>query len=165
MEAEVPKTPRRTRRRRFDPWRDRGPAVERLLAARGAGATFRQAAAAGGVHVATVCRWAARCPRLASALADAETSARRRRFAGTPARRPSVPWHPACPECGADAEVRAAWGHGFRFWRCGRWPYCPWASWRPRHPKDCPACGGPRYWSHSRKSVSCPLCGVRTKLT
>jgi hypothetical protein len=45
------------------------------------------------------------------------------------------------------------------FWRCSRWPACGWARWRPRHPEDCPACGGPRYWSHSRKSVACAACG------
>jgi hypothetical protein len=146
-------------RKSFDPWRDRQAAVERLLDAREAGATLRQAAAAAGVHVATACRWALRCPPLALALADAARRARRRHLASRPTRRPRVPCHPYCPDCGAAAEVRGAWGYWPKFWRCSRWPSCRWASWRPRHPQDCPACGGPRYWSHSRKTVSCPWCG------
>jgi PAS domain S-box-containing protein len=48
--------------------------------------------------------------------------------------------------------------------RCGRrWPLCPWASWRPRAPRNCPACGGACFWSHSRKSISCGTCGKRTR--
>jgi hypothetical protein len=155
--------------REFDPWNDRAEAVERLLCAREEGATLRQAAAAAGVHVATVCRWARCCPLLDRSLAFAARVARRRRFASMPRRRPSVPWHPACPCCGAAVVVRTCiedWARkrcrgGYwplQFWRCGRWPDCPWANWRPRYPEDCPACGGPRYWSHSRKSVSCPRC-------
>jgi len=145
----------------FDPCRDRQAAVERLLAAREAGATLAQAAAAAGVHVATVCRWQARDPELHTALAAAERSARRRRYASRPRRRPRVPCHPSCPECGAGVEVRGTCGFWPRFWRCRRWPACRWATWRPRHPQDCPQCGGPRYWSHSRLSVACPACGLR----
>jgi hypothetical protein len=149
----------------FDPWRDRWDIVDRLLEAREGGATLRQAAAAAGVHVATVCRWQLRCPPLARALEFAAYFARRLRWARKPRYRPRVSWHRGCPLCGAAAEVRNAWGWpGPAFWRCGRWPGCPWASWRPRFPEDCPGCGGPRYWSHSRKSVSCPRCRVRTTL-
>jgi hypothetical protein len=154
--------------RPFDPWRDREAAVERLLDAREAGATLRQAAAAAGVHVATVCRWQERDPALREALRHAEFVARRRHHASLPRRRRRVPWHPGCPACGAPAQVCSTWRFRARvwrfpapFWRCARWPACPWASWRPRHPEDCPACGGPRYWAHSRKSVACPGCGRR----
>jgi ferredoxin len=151
-------------RARFDPWRDREAPVERLLVARDDGATLREAAAAAGVHVATVCRWARRCPTLAEALADSAQWARRRRYASRPRpeRRPRVPCHPRCPECGAGVEVRGVCGLWPHFWRCARWPACRWASWQPRHPQDCPACGGPRFWAHSRKSVRCPTCGART---
>jgi hypothetical protein len=148
----------------FDPWRDREAAVERLLDAREGGATLSQAAAAAGVHVATVCRWQAGHPPLRQALADAGRYARRLRYASRPRRRPRVPCHPWCPACGAAAAVRNAFGWpGPAFWRCSRWPFCPWASWRPRHPQDCPECGSPRYWSHSRKSVACPGCGRRVR--
>jgi hypothetical protein len=147
--------------RPFDPWRDRKDAVKRLLIARKIGATLCRAAAAAGVHVATVCRWQARDPALRKALSDAKRQARRLRAASRPRRRPRVRCHPACPECGAAAEVRGTWRFWPRFWRCSRWPRCPWASWRPRHPQDCPECGSPRYWSHSRLSIGCPACGRR----
>jgi hypothetical protein len=49
--------PRRGRRKKFDPWRDRGPALDAILEARENGRTLRQAAAAAGIHVATLCRW------------------------------------------------------------------------------------------------------------
>jgi hypothetical protein len=48
-----------------------------------------------------------------------------------------------------------------RFWRCGRWPLCSWASWRPRAPRNCKRCGAPCYWSHSRKSIGCSACKMR----
>ena len=152
---------RKRHRVTFDPWRDREAAVERLLAAREDGATLGEAAAAAGVHVATVCRWQARDRALRQALIDAETLARRRYYASQPMGRPRVPCHRSCPECGAAVEVRSARNFWPRFWRCSRWPACPWATWRPRHPQDCLACGGPRYWSHSRKTVSCPHCRTR----
>src|SRR6516164_4602374 len=60
----------------FDPLQERPSAVARLLAAREAGATLRQAAAAAGVHVATVCRWARCSHDLADALRAAERAAR-----------------------------------------------------------------------------------------
>jgi hypothetical protein len=128
------------------------------LAARRAGATMRAAAAAVGVHLATLCRWQAADPALRRALADAATAARVSR--AEPRFRPVVPWHPLCPVCRAAAEVRSAWPR-LRFWRCSRWPRCPWASWRPRAPRDCAHCGAAMFWSHSRKSVNCGGCGVR----
>jgi hypothetical protein len=146
--------------RSFTPWGDREAAVERLLDAREAGATLKQAAAAAGVHVATVCRWQARDRRVREALAYVGEFARWQRFlARQSARRPRVRCHPDCPACGAAVAVRRAFCW-LRFWRCSRWPFCRWASWRPRHPQDCPDCDSPRYWSHSRLSIACP-CGRR----
>jgi hypothetical protein len=49
------------------------------------------------------------------------------------------------------------------FWCCARRSACGWMSWRPRAPRDCPRCGSPRFWSHSRKSVGCDGCGLRTR--
>ena len=118
----------------FEPWRDRKAVIERLLAARRAGATLCKAAAAAGVHIATVCRWQARDHTLRKALYDANQQGCRQ-LALLPRPQP-----PSCTPC-----------H----------PLCPWASWRPRHPQDCPACGHPRYWSQSRLSIGCPGCGRR----
>src|SRR5262249_918121 len=74
-------------------------------------------------------------------------------------------WHPECPICKAPVVVRLAeGGYTFAFWRCARWPDCPFASWRPRAPGDCPACGAPRFWSYSRKSIGCPNCGQRANM-
>jgi hypothetical protein len=168
------------RQRRFDPRRDRKGAVAAVLDARARGAKLRQAAAAGGIDVGTVCRWAARSPRFQEDLDAARDGARERarlaamtfeqrhadlifRLTGERLRvrqRPTVDQHPACPCCGSAVEVRTS-RRRRRFWRCSRWPRCGWASWRPRHPEDCPSCGGVRYWSHSRKSVGCPGCGRR----
>jgi hypothetical protein len=134
------------------------PGVEALLDARRAGATLRQAAAAAGVHVATVCRWQARDPGLRLALADAAKQAWRASHPLLP--RPHVPWHPDCPLCEARVVVRTA-PRGVRFWRCTRWPRCRWASWRPRAPWGCVRCGAPCFWSHSRKSIACGACGLR----
>jgi hypothetical protein len=135
--------------------------IRAVLNARGSGATLRNAAALAGVHVATVCRWQARDPDLREALAEAAREGRewRRR---PPAPRPWVRWRKDCPVCRARVVVRTAKGKA-RFWRCGRWPLCPWLSWRPRAPRNCPRCRGPRLWSHSRKSVVCPACGLRTR--
>ncbi|HEY1376401.1 MAG TPA: helix-turn-helix domain-containing protein [Gemmataceae bacterium] len=130
-----------------------------MLAARRQGATLREAAAAAGVHVATVCRWQARDPELRDALAEAAEDAREQLRPPRP--RPPVRWRRDCPLCRAKVVIRSAAGRG-RFWRCGRWPRCPWASWRPRAPRDCPRCGAYRVWSHSRKSVVCTGCGLRT---
>jgi ssDNA-binding Zn-finger/Zn-ribbon topoisomerase 1 len=144
---------------RFDPWRDRKAAVGELLKARELGATLREAAAAAGIHVATLCDWKNRSRMLAYALSLAQKRVPLRPLASCLMRtRPGVPFHRLCPECGADAQVRSACGGGLRFWRCSRWPACRWASWRPRHPLDCPTCRGHRFWSHSRKSVSCSRC-------
>jgi hypothetical protein len=133
-------------------------AVEALLRGRRAGATLRQAAVMAGVHVATVCRWQKRDPAMRQALADAAKEGRRLRSPKGP--RPQVRWRRDCPLCKARVVVRAAPGK-LRFWRCGRWPWCRWASWRPRAPRNCKRCGAPCYWSHSRKSIGCSACGMR----
>src|SRR5262245_25232242 len=138
---------------------DRRP-VELVLTARLAGATLREAAAVAGVHVATLCRWQQRSPALKEGLREAAEEARQRRGRADPGR-PPVSWRKDCPLCRARVAVRKA--GAVPFWRCGRWPWCPWASWRPRAPRDCPRCRAPRYWSHSRKSVVCEGCGLRTR--
>jgi hypothetical protein len=149
----------------FDPWEDRKVACLRLLEALERGATRRQAAATAGVHVATVCRWKQISPFLNRMVSAAAGHGRRTRYDSRPKTRwrPNVPVHPECPVCGEAVEVRRAWNHpwGFAFWRCSCWPVCSWSSWRPRHPEDCSRCHGPRFWSCSRKSVSCLQCGVR----
>jgi hypothetical protein len=134
--------------------------LDRLVRARKAGLTLRECAAEVGIHVATLCRWQARDPELRQALADAAREARLQRDPREP--RPQVRWRRACPVCRAKVVVRTARG-GRRFWRCGRWPLCEWASWRPRAPRDCKRCGAPCYWSHSRMSIACGDCGRRTK--
>ena len=140
--------------------RKKSPAkVRALVAAVADGLTLRRAAALAGVHVATVCRWQAADPALYHTLVAAAREARRVKYTARPARRPRVPWHQDCPRCGGPAEVRRASGC-LTFWRCGRWP-CPWASWRPRYPADCLFCGGPRFWSHTRLTVSCSRCQMR----
>lgn len=136
------------------------PTIEVLLKARRAGATLRQAAAAAGIHVATVCRWQARDQELRQSLAEAAGESRRRRIRRGP--RPHVPWRKDCPLCQARVVVRTAPGK-LPFWRCGRWPLCSWASWRPRAPRNCKKCGATCYWSHSRKSIGCSGCGLRIK--
>src|SRR4051812_5936326 len=73
-------------------------AIELLLEARRYGRTLRQAAAAAGVHVATVCRWQARDPELRQALTDAASQSARRPAEGP---RPRVSWRRDCPLCKA----------------------------------------------------------------
>jgi hypothetical protein len=133
-----------------------------LLEARAEGATLRQAAAAAGIHVATVCRWQTHDPAFHKRMREATAEARQAWLPDTGRPRPRVRWRKDCPLCRARVVVRTAPGK-LTFWRCGRWPRCGWASWRPRAPRDCPRCGSPRYWSHSRKSVGCPGCGLRTR--
>jgi hypothetical protein len=133
---------------------------ETLTGIRGArerGATLRQIAAALGVHVSTLCRWQARSPRLNEVLQTTARAGSQRQQRG----RPGVPWHRDCPLCKARVVVRKV--KAVPYWRCGRWPLCSWASWRPRHPRNCPRCRSHRFWSHSRRSVVCPSCGLRTK--
>jgi hypothetical protein len=135
-----------------------------LLEARRHGATLREAAARAGVHVATVCRWMRTAPEFRDDMKRAQFEYREwlsDLFGGQPARR-RVRWRADCPLCRAKVVVRCANGRAW-FWRCGRWPHCGWASWRPRHPRNCPRCRAPRYWSHSRKSIACGGCGMRTK--
>ena len=159
-------------------WRkvDRAAAVAAVVAGRRAGLTLAGASVAAGVHVATACRWQASDQTFARALHAAALDAARERYAARAAQcppraalanRPSVrnravPVHPCCPVCRSLAETRwVRFGYPVTFWRCGRWPLCQWASWRPRHPEDCPGCRGPMYWSCSRLSVSCPRCRTR----
>jgi hypothetical protein len=163
-----PASPARSRRsgednfmagRKIDPG-EKMKAVEALLGARRVGATLREAATAAGVHVATACRWQAHDPELREALAEAHRQAQVRHHRLTWWPRPRVPWRDDCPLCHAQVVVRTAPGK-LTFWGCSRWPACGWESWRPRSPWDCDRCGGPRYWSHSRKSISCGACGTR----
>jgi hypothetical protein len=142
----------------FNPCRDRPTSIVKLLDARAAGGTLRQSAAAAAVHPATLCRWLLLSPVLAAAMRLAGVSARDRRRRARPYR-PWVSCHPSCPECGAKVQVRSCGGSwSVRFWRCTG---CPWKSWRPRHPRDCSACGGSREWSRSRRTVLCATCRKR----
>jgi hypothetical protein len=136
--------------------RDKETTVAELVEARRGGATLRDAAEQSGIHVATVCRWQKGDPALKRALDQAIREARSRRRAEP---RPWIPWHRDCPQCKARVVVRTA--RGRRFWRCGRWPLCPWVSWRPRAPRNCRLCRAPCYWSHSRRSIVCTGCGRR----
>src|SRR5262249_33516050 len=138
----------------FDPLIDRWAAVLAVRDARAKGVSLRQASAAAGVHVATVCRWQARCPAIHRMLRDAERigwrGKHREKFSVAVKfyaaavqgfdwvrlhrrlnSRPHVPWRRDCPLCQGEVVVRTASGR-LTFWRCGRWPLCPWASWRPR---------------------------------
>lgn len=77
-----------------------------------------------------------------------------------------VPVHPTCPRCGSAATTRRIRnrpddGGSAAYWACAAWPACPWSSWRPRYPEDCPHCRGVRYWADSRKSYACPACVLR----
>jgi hypothetical protein len=141
--------------------RSRDEVVRMLLQVRAGGLTLRDAAAVAGVHVATVCRWQKGDPGLKDAL-ERTTREAWSHLAAPDESRPSVRWHRDCPLCKARVAVRTARG-GLRFWRCGRWPGCPWASWRPRAPRNCRRCGGVCYWSHSRKTTACSACGLRTR--
>jgi hypothetical protein len=139
---------------------EQAPVVERLVIWLRRGFILRVAASLAGIHIATVCRWQQRDAGLRLRLKEARREGREH-LHPRPERRPSVPWRRDCPECRAKVVVRTAAGR--RFWRCGRWPLCPWASWRPRAPRNCRRCGSPRYWSHSRQSVGCSGCGMRTR--
>lgn len=136
---------------------DQVEAKRRIVAGSRAGLTLALACAAAGVHVATACRWQNRDPVFAAALRAAARDCRIERYLRTPLPSRTVRWRADCPVCRAKVVVRTALGR-IPFWRCGRWPRCPWASWRPRHPRNCRRCGGPRFWSHSRKSITCDRC-------
>jgi hypothetical protein len=135
-------------------------AVEVLLQSRRFGATLREAAIAAGVHVATVCRWQKRDPGLREELKRAAKLARFR--AAPPDQpRPHVRWHRDCPLCKARVVVRTAKPE-LRFWRCGRWPDCPWASWRPRRRATAACAGRPATGpSVARASVAVVAAGER----
>jgi hypothetical protein len=166
---------------------DRDAAKLAYLDARQRGLGVRDAASAAGVHVATVCRWRHVDPAFAALVRETAVAEPAELYyhssrpnpdapkvAALPPRplplprdrpsgRPPVPVHRDCPACGGRAEVRKVGRHfGPPFWRCSRWLMCTWASWRPRHPADCPDCGGPRFWSHSRQSVACGRCRTRS---
>lgn len=130
-------------------------ALHRLLAARADGATLRDLADLLGVHVSTLCRAQQKHPKLKARLDEAAP-----KRGSWHKERPSVDVYGECPFCKARAVVRKA--GAVPFWRCARWPSCAWSSWRPRHPRNCPRCKGPRYWSHSRRSVVCEPCNLRT---
>lgn len=139
-------------------------ARRRAVRFREIGFTLRRCAAAAGVHVATLCRWQVANPDFGRLMRDARDFARRVRLRRSMEAEASPPvrWRRDCPLCKARVAVRTAKGK-VPFWRCGRWPLCPWASWRPRAPRDCGHCGAPRYWSHSRQSIGCSGCGRRTE--
>jgi hypothetical protein len=103
--------------------------VRKAIAARRRGATLVEAAAAAGVHVATLCRWQAKDPALQEALDEARDEAPLK--GPMPGPKLQVRWHRDCPLCRMRVVVRTARG-GIRFWRCRRWPWCSWSSWRPR---------------------------------
>ena len=120
------------------------------------GSTLDEAAREIGVHPATLYRWQNRYPDLEDGLRRAALQRDRLRYMLRWGPRPQVSWRKDCPECGCEVVVRTAGGMaGFRFWRCERWPYCSFTSWRPPAPWNCPLCGEVAFWSHSRKSTSC----------
>lgn len=140
----------------------KGEALDKLVQARQCGATLREAAATAGVHVATVCRWMKADQDFRDEMREAHDEYREWLTDFLTPERRRVRWRTDCPACRAKVVVRCAKGKAW-FWRCGRWPNCSWASWRPRHPRDCQRCRAPRYWSHSRKSIACSECGLRTR--
>lgn len=163
-------------------WRhiDQAVAKAAIVAGIRAGLALTKASVAAGVHIATVCRWKANDPQFNRSLRAAQAERRTERYAPFIARRLAeeaakrsrnaererarisrVPVHSLCPACGSRAQTLRAF-HWITFWRCSCWPLCRWASWRPRHPNDCLSCGGPRFWSCSRLSVSCSRCRTRS---
>jgi hypothetical protein len=71
----------------------------------------------------------------------------------------------ASPYPPPSASGRTGWktrGFTGRDRHCSGRTACAWKRWRPRCPEDCSRCGGPRSWSYSCKSVSCPACGAQT---
>ncbi len=136
---------------------DQSHAKQEIVASRRRGLTLAMACRVAEVHVATACRWQARDPAFAEQLRTAAHEAWLDHYLATPIPERSAPWRKDCPVCRAKVVVRKALGR-IPFWRCGRWPHCAWASWRPRHPRNCRRCGGPRFWSHSRLSVGCDRC-------
>jgi len=136
-------------------------AIRTILEARRCGKTLRQAAAAAGVPLATVCRWGAKDAKFLKKLRDAE-AAEQRLLMESRGPKPSIPWHSDCPVCAATVVKSTYWGS--RFCSCSRWPRSRWASWRRRLPIDFPDCGGVRYWSDCRKSISCSKCRKRLDL-
>ena len=147
---------------RIDPWKDRQADLAVVLAALAAGSTLRQAAAAAaGVHVATLCRWQARSEAVALALTQARPPHPPLADPFAPyQQRPTVSWHPRCPCC--DGVVVTQQVRGWYWWAC---IFCAWKSWRPRHPENCPHCGSHRLWSWDRRSIVCAGCGVRVRAT
>ncbi len=118
------------------------------------GLTLRAAAARARVHVSTLCRWRKQDPALDEAFRSAQDAAREW-LEPAPFVRPLVAWSGGCPVCGGPVELFKSRPP---FWRCRQWPACRFSSWRPRAGCDCPVCGEPRYWSHTRLSVNCDGC-------
>jgi hypothetical protein len=147
----------------FDPLRHRKPTLKDLFAALRKGLTLPKAAAEAGVHPATVRRWARgdESGYLADMLADFRERRRELRRARKRPRqpRPHVVTDSRCPDCGGEIVCRTT-RRGARYWRCS---VCDFQRWRPRAVGDCPDCGGPRFWSCSRKSVACAECGRRDR--
>ncbi len=143
---------------------DREKAKATIIVGRRCGLSLSAASKVAGVHVATACRWQNLDPEFAQASRAAEREYRIELYRSRSFRRPIVSWRRDCPLCWANVEIRRALGW-IPFWRCWRWPKCPWASWRPRYRQDCPRCGGPQFWSHSRKSVGCDRCRNANKCT
>src|SRR5262245_11523688 len=147
------------RNRRLDPWKDRSSAIEEILHGVVQGQSLRKAAAAAGVHQATVYRWGSVSKLFADVLRAARADGRNWVWAQQwHCRRPRVSFSRDCPRCGCKVVIYKRFGPGGTFWRCSKWPACLFASWRPRAQGDCPACGGARFWSHSRKSIACEEC-------
>jgi ssDNA-binding Zn-finger/Zn-ribbon topoisomerase 1 len=138
-----------------------------LLALVRGGLTIRAACAAVGIHPATAHRWTNASIGFALSLTNARGQAQEDLATNDELRQTCrIPVHDRCPLCTAeiDAVYTARTARKFRFWRCSTWPACPWASWRPRAPEDCPRCGGVRLWSHTRKTVVCTGCGARDRV-
>jgi hypothetical protein len=143
---------------------DRPATQAALLALVRSGQTIAAACAAVGIDPATCYRWTDASLTFAFALAKARDAARDDLALQDDIRKAcGVPVHPNCPRCGRESE-EALTHLRMRFWRCSTWPTCRCACWLPRHTQDCSACGGPMYWSCSRRTVGCERCKVRRRV-
>jgi hypothetical protein len=158
----------RRRRQKFDPWQDRRDQLGAILGVLDQGGTLREAARAAGIDEATLRRWKTAFPDVSAALQTAQQCGdlvALRRLLAQPALAPErrrergLPVSYSCPRCSGDLVVRTCDGV-YRIWRCAT-KDCGFVSWRPRHLLNCLFCGAARFWSHSRRSVSCSRCGRR----